>query len=147
MCALCGVTHTLITVLHQCLPRPHHPPFPIHTHCLSHYKYTEKSTHTKIFYYLFIFCFQSILDRGVFSPHTNLLQAHRFSGSDRNALSNCILSPYNTIHLISDMNQPVKQNTYNRIINISKYMVIWTYSFLETHQRTFRTKDFLTCAF
>ncbi len=47
VCALCGVTHTLITVLDQCLPGPHHSPFTIHTHFLSHYKHT----HTEMYKY------------------------------------------------------------------------------------------------
>lgn len=49
VCALCGVTHTLITMLDQCLPRPHHSPFTIHTHRLSHYEYihTEMYTYQK----------------------------------------------------------------------------------------------------
>lgn len=68
--------------------------------------------------------FQSISKQTcLFSPQMNRLQAHRFSGSDRNALSSCILSPYNTIHLISDMKQPVMQEpdqTNNGIINVGK---------------------------
>ncbi len=103
VCALCGVTHTVITVLDQCLPRPHHSSFAIHTHCLSHYTHTEKCTHTymsflfvctEIFLIKFFNSFSEHLKQTcLFSPQMNRLQTHRFSGSDRNALSSCILSP------------------------------------------------------
>ncbi len=103
VCALCGVTHTVITVLDQCLPRPHHSSFAIHTHCLSHYTHTEKFTHTymsflfvctEIFFIIFFYSFSEHLKQTcLFSPQMNRLQTHRFSGSDRNALSSCILSP------------------------------------------------------
>lgn len=141
MCALCGVTHTLITMLDQCLPRPHHSPFTIHTHRLSHYEYTHKEMYTyqkqNIYVEISFMIFSDVSSEhfkqtGLFSPQMNRLQAHRFSGSDRNALSNCILSPCNTIHLISDMNQPVKQEPDQILV---------------THQSTFRPKDFLTCTF